>query len=52
MPLDWKEIAPSGAFATTRPTFAVADFADWRPRLKKDPWKSVPTTKQSLSASA
>jgi len=52
MPLAWKEIAPSGAFASKRPTFAVAAFTDWRARLKKDPWKALPTTKQSLNALA
>jgi bifunctional non-homologous end joining protein LigD len=51
MPLDWKEVAPSGAFATTRPTFSVANFLDWRPRLKKDPWKALSATKQALSLS-
>ena len=49
MPLAWPEIAPSGEFATTRPTFRVADFATWRARLSKDPWKSLPTTHQSLT---
>ena len=52
MPLAWSEIAPSGAFATTRPTFSVAGFADWRARLTKDPWKSLPATEQALNASA
>jgi bifunctional non-homologous end joining protein LigD len=49
MPLDWKEIAASGAFATTRPDFSVANFADWSPRLKKDPWKTLPSAKQSIN---
>jgi bifunctional non-homologous end joining protein LigD len=48
MPLDWKEIASSGDFAATRPEFSVANFLDWRARLKKNPWKALPTTKQSL----
>lgn len=48
MPLAWSEISPSGAFAKTRPAFSVANFADWRDRLRKDPWKSLPTTRQSL----
>jgi bifunctional non-homologous end joining protein LigD len=52
MPLAWPEIAPSGEFATTRPTFRVSDFAAWRARLSKDPWKSIATTQQSLSQSA
>jgi bifunctional non-homologous end joining protein LigD len=49
MPLAWSEIAPSGAFAATRPEFSVANFLDWRSRLKKDPWKSLPHTAQSLN---
>jgi bifunctional non-homologous end joining protein LigD len=50
MPLDWKEVSPNGAFATDRPTFSVANFLSWRPRLKKDPWKAITTTKQFLDA--
>jgi bifunctional non-homologous end joining protein LigD len=50
IPLAWSEITPSGEFATTRPTFHVANFPDWRPRLTKDPWKSLlTTTHQSLA---
>jgi bifunctional non-homologous end joining protein LigD len=49
MPLDWKEVAASGAFANKRPEFSVATFLDWRDRLKKDPWKSIPDTTQSLN---
>jgi hypothetical protein len=49
MPLAWPEIAPSGGFATTRPTFRVAGFPTWRSRLAKDPWKSIATTHQSLT---
>jgi len=52
MPLAWPEIAPSGAFATTRPTFTVADFASWRPRLAKDPWKPLNTTSQAINLSS
>ena len=48
MPLAWPEIAASGEFATTRPTFRVADFPAWRARLSKDPWKSIATTRQTL----
>src|ERR1019366_4018069 len=36
MPLAWPEIAPSGEFASNRPTFRVADFAEWQSRLRKD----------------
>jgi bifunctional non-homologous end joining protein LigD len=52
MPLAWPEIAPSGAFAKSRPDFSVANFPTWRPRLKKDPWKALPTTKQPIDPSA
>jgi len=48
MPLAWSEIAPSGDFATTRPDFSVVNFLSWRPRLTKDPWKTLLTTKQTL----
>jgi bifunctional non-homologous end joining protein LigD len=51
MPLAWPEIASSGEFATTRPSFRVADFADWRARLTKDPWKSIATTNQTIDQS-
>ncbi len=44
MPLAWSEVAPNGAFATTRPTFSVANFLSWRPRLAQNPWKSFPAT--------
>ena len=49
MPLAWSEIAPRGEFATTRPTFRVADFPAWRPRLTKDPWKSIASTHQTIT---
>jgi bifunctional non-homologous end joining protein LigD len=52
MPLAWPEIAPSGEFATTRPSFRVADFADWRSRLTKDPWKSIASTHQTINSAA
>jgi len=50
MPLAWTEIAPSGEFATTRPTFRVADFPTWRSRLTKDPWKAIATTHQTVTS--
>ena len=52
MPLAWSEIAPSGEFASERPSFRVADFETWRSRLSKDPWKAIATTRQSLNQSA
>ncbi len=45
MPLAWSELD-----APQRPIFRVADFADWRARLSKDPWKSIATTQQSITA--
>ena len=54
MPLAWPEITAGkspGPYADTRPEFPVATFPTWRDRLKKDPWKSLPTTRQSLPAS-
>ena len=44
MPLSWTELKKM----TERPTFHVADFADWRPRLKKDPWEDIEKVKQRL----
>jgi bifunctional non-homologous end joining protein LigD len=49
MPLAWPEIAASGEFASERPSFRVADFADWRFRLTKDPWKSIATMRQTIA---
>jgi hypothetical protein len=48
MPLAWTEIA-TGPFATTRPTFRVADFATWRARLGTDPWKAIASTHQTIT---
>jgi len=50
IPLAWSEITGSSEFATHRPTFHVAHFPDWRPRLTRDPWRTLPTTRQSLPA--
>ncbi len=44
MPLAWSELD-----APQRPIFRVANFADWRARLAKDPWKAIATTRQSIS---
>ncbi|MGD0798523.1 MAG: DNA ligase D [Acidobacteriaceae bacterium] len=52
MPLAWAEITGVGEFAAMRPSFHVANFADWRTRLKKDPWRSLPATQQSLTGAA
>jgi bifunctional non-homologous end joining protein LigD len=44
MPLSWTELKKM----TERPSFHVADFAEWKQRLKKDPWKDMGTVKQRL----
>jgi bifunctional non-homologous end joining protein LigD len=45
MPLGWSELK-----LAERPVFRVADFAEWRDRLKKDPWKKMATVKQRVAA--
>lgn len=47
MPLSWEELK-----LETRPVFRVADFADWRGRLKSDPWKQMAALKQRVTADA
>jgi bifunctional non-homologous end joining protein LigD len=47
MPLAWSELDAPG-----RPVFNVANFADWRARLAKDPWKAIFTTRQTIRADA
>jgi bifunctional non-homologous end joining protein LigD len=47
MPLSWSELK-----LTERPVFRVAEFADWRGRLKNDPWKAMAGLKQRVTASA
>jgi bifunctional non-homologous end joining protein LigD len=44
MPLSWTELKK----VAERPSFHVADFAEWKQRLKKDPWKDMGTVKQRL----
>ena len=43
MPLAWPELDQE-----KRPVFHVADFEDWRERLKRDPWKALPQNKQKI----
>jgi bifunctional non-homologous end joining protein LigD len=43
MPLLWKELAAAKA-----PAFHVTDFAQWKRRLKSDPWKGMLKTSQRL----
>ena len=43
MPLEWKDLK-----LKERPVFRVAEFADWRERLKSDPWKTMLGMKQTI----
>jgi bifunctional non-homologous end joining protein LigD len=47
MPLHWKELR-----AETRPVFQVTGFAQWRARLRRDPWAEISDIRQSLSKNA
>ncbi len=44
MPLNWTELKQS-----TRPIFQVVSFDEWKDRLQKDPWQSLPKTHQRLT---
>ncbi|QNI38587.1 DNA ligase D [Edaphobacter albus] len=44
MPLLWTELQKS----TERPVFRVAELAEWKSRLKQDPWKDLSKIKQQL----
>ncbi len=43
LPLPWAALKQSAL-----PVFAVHNFADWRDRLRSDPWKKMPSTVQRL----
>ncbi|HTV05333.1 MAG TPA: non-homologous end-joining DNA ligase [Acidobacteriaceae bacterium] len=43
MPLRWEELETLG-----RPEFAVANFAEWKARLRSDPWKRMGKLRQRL----
>jgi bifunctional non-homologous end joining protein LigD len=45
--LSWSELALQSA-----PAFHVTDFAQWRSRLNRDPWKDMIRTRQHLTAAA
>ena len=45
MPIPWTDLKLS-----ERPAFHVTDFDEWKPRLRRDPWKDLPDTKQSITA--
>jgi len=44
LPLAWKDLE-----LDARPLFHVSDYAAWKPRLARDPWKKLPTTRQRLT---
>jgi bifunctional non-homologous end joining protein LigD len=44
MPLSWVELKKM----TKRPVYRVTDFAEWKVRLRKDPWAKINTVKQRL----
>ncbi len=43
MPMSWNELK-----SDDRPRFHVSDFAQWRKRLSRDPWKNMPELEQRL----
>ncbi len=45
MPLSWAELRKT----TERPAFHVANFVEWKKRLKKDPWSEMNGVRQKLS---
>ena len=45
MPLSWAELKKM----TVRPQFDVVGFAEWKTRLKKDPWKEMESLKQRIN---
>ncbi|MGB0125599.1 MAG: DNA ligase D [Silvibacterium sp.] len=47
MPLSWDELKK-----TDRPKFAVANFDQWKTRLRRDPWAKMETLRQTLTAQA
>jgi bifunctional non-homologous end joining protein LigD len=47
MPLGWNELKKP-----ERPVFTVANFDEWRTRLKRDPWAKMETLRQALTAQA
>lgn len=44
-PMAWKELA-----AKDRPLLRVAEFSEWKERLRHDPWARMPDTRQRLTA--
>ena len=47
LPLKWADLK-----LPQRPLFRVAEFEEWKGRLKADPWKSMPSLKQRITKDA
>jgi bifunctional non-homologous end joining protein LigD len=47
MPLRWHELK-----AEEMPHFFLTEFAEWRKRLRNDPWKALPSMRQKLPVDA
>jgi len=47
LPLKWEELKTK-----ERPRFLVSEFANWKARLKKDPWSGMGELRQSLPKSS
>ena len=47
VPLAWSELD-----LPARPDFRIANFPEWRDRLKKDPWAKMLTTPQPITPEA
>ncbi len=45
VPLEWEELKSSKA-----PKFLIAEFDDWRERLRRDPWKAMLSSEQEIPA--
>jgi bifunctional non-homologous end joining protein LigD len=45
LPLEWEELKSAKA-----PKFLIAEFDDWKDRLRKDPWKAMLSSEQELPA--
>jgi bifunctional non-homologous end joining protein LigD len=45
MPIPWTDLK-----LPERPVFHVTDYEDWKPRLRRDPWKDLPDTRQRITA--
>jgi bifunctional non-homologous end joining protein LigD len=45
LPIPWTDLK-----LPNHPAFHVTDFEEWKSRLKRDPWKDLPSTSQRLTA--